>query len=82
MNHDTQYSDEHINAYIDGELDSDERTRLLRDGQKDDDLQGRIKDAQVLKEKVQLAYGSTDDYARMIEARSAAGRHAGRGITR
>lgn len=51
-----QYSDEHINAYIDGELDNDERVRLLFDEQQDKTLANRINDARMLKEKVQLAY--------------------------
>ncbi len=56
MNTQNQYSDEHINAYIDGELDVDERARLLYDEQQDDLLAKRINDARILKEKVQLAY--------------------------
>jgi len=56
MNEHNQYSDEHINAYIDGELDRDERTRLLYDEQQDTALAQRISDARMLKEKVQLAY--------------------------
>jgi len=56
MNKQNRYSDEHINAYIDGELDTDERARLLFDEQHDAALSQRINDARVLKEKVQLAY--------------------------
>lgn len=56
MNNQNQYSNEHINAYIDGELDTDERTRLLFDEQQDAALAKRINDARMLKEKVQLAY--------------------------
>jgi len=56
MNKQNNYSDEHISAYIDGELDSDERARLLFDEQKNADLAQRINNARVLKEKVQLAY--------------------------
>ena len=56
MNKQNQYSDEHINAYIDSELDNDERTRLLFDEQQDTVLAQRINDARILKEKVQLAY--------------------------
>ncbi len=52
----TKYSDEFINAYIDGELDNDERARLLFDEQQDADLAQRICDARILKEKVMLAY--------------------------
>jgi intracellular sulfur oxidation DsrE/DsrF family protein len=56
MNKQNQYSDEHINAYIDSELDNDERTRLLFDEQQDAALAQRINDARMLKEKVQLVY--------------------------
>ena len=58
MNIQNQYSDEHINAYIDSELDNDERTRLLFDEQQDTALAQRINDARILKEKVQLAYSN------------------------
>jgi len=51
-----QYSDEHISAYIDGELDNEERARLLFDEQQDGELAQRISDARALKEKLQLAY--------------------------
>jgi len=56
MNKQHFYSDEHINAYIDGELDSEERTALLFDEQHDTELAQRISDARALKEKIQLAY--------------------------
>ena len=56
MTKQTKHSDEHINAYIDGELDNDERARLLFDEQHDIELAQRISDARSLKEKVQLSY--------------------------
>jgi intracellular sulfur oxidation DsrE/DsrF family protein len=56
MNIQNNYSDEHISAYIDGELDSDERARLLFDEQKDASLTQRINEIRLLKEKVQLAF--------------------------
>lgn len=56
MNEQNQYSDEHINAYIDSELDNDERARLLFDEQHNIALAQRINNARILKEKVQLAY--------------------------
>ncbi|MDX2504364.1 MAG: hypothetical protein QNL62_07800 [Gammaproteobacteria bacterium] len=56
MKNQNQYSDEHINAYIDGELDNDERALLLFDEQEDTALAQRINNARMLKEKVQLAY--------------------------
>jgi len=56
MNEEHNYSDEYINAYIDGELDYDERKQLLFDEQSNAELAGRINDARILKEKVQLTY--------------------------
>jgi len=56
MKEHNHYSDEHISAYIDGELDNDERARLLFDEQQDSVLAQRVNDARSLKEKVQLAY--------------------------
>lgn len=60
MNTKPGYSDEHINAYIDGELDNDERARLLYDEQNDYTLAQRINTARMLKEKIQLAYADVD----------------------
>jgi intracellular sulfur oxidation DsrE/DsrF family protein len=56
MNTQESYSDEYISAYIDGELDSEERTRLLYDEQTDEVLAQRINQTRMLKEKIQLAY--------------------------
>jgi intracellular sulfur oxidation DsrE/DsrF family protein len=61
MKQHSNYSDEHISAYVDGELDNDERTRLLYDEQNDAGLAQRINKARILKEKVQLAYSEIDD---------------------
>ncbi|RKZ61257.1 MAG: hypothetical protein DRQ44_11955 [Gammaproteobacteria bacterium] len=56
MSNYNEYSDEHISAYIDGELDNEERAQLLFDEQENPDLAERIYDARILKEKIQLAY--------------------------
>lgn len=56
MNETNKYSDEHISAFIDGELDKDERTLLLFAEQEDADLAQRINEARMLKEKVQLSF--------------------------
>ena len=56
MNDTNKYSDEHISAFIDGELDNDERALLLIDEQDDDELAQRINEARMLKEKVKLTY--------------------------
>ena len=65
MNAQTKYSDEHINAYIDDELDSEERARLIFDEQNDAELAVRINSARMLKEKVHLAYADIgQEYSR------------------
>lgn len=56
MNQQNEYSDEHISAYIDGELDNDERARLLFDEQDNAALAQRVNEVRMLKEKIQLAY--------------------------
>lgn len=56
MNTQNSYSDEYISAYIDGELDNEERARLLFAEQEDEVLAKRINEARIMKEKVQLAY--------------------------
>jgi intracellular sulfur oxidation DsrE/DsrF family protein len=61
MKQHTDYSDEHISAYIDGEFDYEERARLLYDEQNDEVLARRINEARILKEKVQLAYSEITD---------------------
>lgn len=63
MREQNQYSDEHISAYIDGELDNEERARLLFDEQKDTELAQRVSDSRTLKEKVQLAYADISSHA-------------------
>lgn len=61
MSKQNEYSDEHINAYIDSELDSDERARLLFDEQEDASLAKRVNEVRMLKEKIQLAYSGSYD---------------------
>lgn len=55
------YSDEYINAYVDGELDNDDRARILFDEQEDTVLAQRINEVRMLKEKVQLVYADIHD---------------------
>lgn len=61
MSHSTRdnYSDEVINAYIDGELDHDEATRLIQHAQKDNELATRIHNLRQAKEAMKLAYDMT-----------------------
>jgi intracellular sulfur oxidation DsrE/DsrF family protein len=72
------YSDEFISAYIDGELDNDERARLLFDEQQDTELAQRINAARTLKEKVQLAFSdvaNAKDTKRPFSCAAFANRH-------
>ncbi|VAX11755.1 hypothetical protein MNBD_GAMMA25-2171 [hydrothermal vent metagenome] len=55
------YSDEFLNAYIDGELAADERSQLLDDARKDPELSIRLCKLQKVKDMVQLAYHSTEN---------------------
>lgn len=59
MNADNRYSDELINAFVDGELTHEERVELLESATLSDSLKQRICDAQYLKERVQDAYPET-----------------------
>ena len=56
MNERYTHSDEYISAYIDGELDSEERAHLLFNEQTDKELAQRINETRMLKEKIQLVY--------------------------
>lgn len=56
MNADNRYSDELINAFIDGELTHEERVELLESATHSDSLKQRICDTQYLKERVRDAY--------------------------
>ncbi len=50
------YSDEFLNAYIDGELATDERSQLLDDTRQDSELATRLCRLQKVKDMVQLAH--------------------------
>ncbi|HKK06210.1 MAG TPA: DsrE family protein [Gammaproteobacteria bacterium] len=51
-----KFSDEFINAFLDGQLDADERSRLLDEVRRDPALSGRVCELQKVREMVQLAY--------------------------
>lgn len=55
------YSDEFLNAYIDGELAADERSQLLDDIRQDSELGTRLCKLQKVKDMVQLAYYSSNN---------------------
>jgi len=56
MNHPNDYSDEFLNAYIDGELDKEETGRLLDELRYNEPLSTRITDLQKVREMVRYAY--------------------------
>ncbi len=72
------YSNEDISAYIDGELDSEERALILFDEQADAALAQRINDARILKEKVQLTFldiRKKDNNEKLFNSKIFAGYH-------
>lgn len=56
MNGDKSYSDEMLNAYLDGELESDERAQVLEALRRDEELSRRVCQLQKVHSMVQLAY--------------------------
>jgi intracellular sulfur oxidation DsrE/DsrF family protein len=51
-----RFSDEHLNAYLDNQLDSEERSVLLEALRRDQDLAARVCKLQKVQDMVQLAY--------------------------
>jgi len=68
-----RFSDERLNAFIDGELDVDEREHLLEALSQDGELSHRACELQKVREMVQLAYDMVPGQERCVIA------HAGRG---
>jgi len=56
MNAREKFSDEFLNAFLDGQLDDDERSRLLDEARRDAALSRRVCELQKVREMVQLAY--------------------------
>lgn len=50
------FSDEHLNAYLDNQLDSEERSLLLEELRRDQELAARVCKLQKVQNMVQLAY--------------------------
>ena len=50
------YSDEHLNAYLDNQLDAEERSLLLEELRRDQELAARVCKLQKVQDMVQLAY--------------------------
>ena len=60
MNGDKSYSDEMLNAYLDGELESDERAQVLEALRSVENLSQRVCRLQKVHSMVQLAYQDTE----------------------
>jgi intracellular sulfur oxidation DsrE/DsrF family protein len=58
MRDELKVSDEFVNAFLDGQLDGDERGRVLNEIQGDKDLAGRVCSLRHVKELTQHAYSS------------------------
>ena len=50
------FSDEHLNAYLDNQLDAEERSLLLEELRRDQELAARVCKLQKVQDMVQLAY--------------------------
>lgn len=60
MHNKSHYSDEHLNAYIDDQLDANEKAEILDALRHDSELSQRVCKLQKLKNLVQLSYQSID----------------------
>jgi intracellular sulfur oxidation DsrE/DsrF family protein len=60
MKSEQQYSDEFLNAYLDGELDKKEAGQLIQELRHNDELSNRLRDLQKIREMVRYAYGNLD----------------------
>ena len=58
MNNENDFSDEHLNAFVDDQLDSAERNRVVEALARDPDLSLRINEIRKLKELVRYAYNT------------------------
>lgn len=58
MNKDKRFSDEFLNAYLDGELDSKETGLLLRELMYNSDLNARLSELKNVRDMVRYAYGT------------------------
>jgi len=56
MDRDNQFSEEQLNAFVDGELDSDEKSHVFSEAERSTELDQRLCQQRKLKELVQHAY--------------------------
>ena len=69
MNKDDKISEEQLNAFLDGELESEERNCLFNEAERSDDLDQRLCQQRKLKELVQHAYRDVPAPKRLLAGR-------------
>lgn len=80
MSRTDRFSDELLNAFIDGELDSAERERILDAVTRDGELSYRVCELQKVREMVQLAYDMVPGIERSAQPEPRLPRRAAQGI--
>ena len=73
MNKDNNISEEQLNAFLDGELESEERSCLFNEAERSDDLDQRLCQKRKLKELVQHAYKDVPQPKRRLAGRRTRG---------
>ena len=71
----SHYSDEHLNAYLDNQLDTEERSMLLEAIRKDQELAARVCKLQKVQDMVQLAYHSVANNEPAVPQHPGVSRH-------
>jgi len=71
MNKDEHISEEQLNAFVDGELDSEERSSLFDEAERSGELDQRLCQQRKIKELVKHAYRDVPDPGRLLSGRRA-----------
>jgi len=71
MNKDEHVSEEQLNAFVDGELDSEERSNLFDEAERSADLDQRLCQQRKIKELVKHAYRDVPEAKRLLSGRRA-----------
>jgi len=71
MNKDEHISEEQLNAFVDGELDSEERSNLFDEAERSAELDQRLCQQRKLKELVKHAYRDVPEPRRLLSGRRA-----------
>lgn len=73
MNKDENISEEQLNAFVDGELESEERSSLFNEAERSEELDQRLCQQRKLKELVKHAYRDVPDPKRRLPGRRTPG---------